>query len=151
MIKILPLFCLLLILLSCSTTANEAKPENLTETEAREFTKNYDATWEKRDTNTMKEVMDEKYIYFTSAGSTTDRARILSWFRPADKYKVDHATRSEIVISVQGNVAIVSSRWIGSGSFGPDKFSDDQRCSLVLQKVNGKIKLMAEHCTQITK
>ena len=77
----------------------------------------YDNLWAKRDTAALKEAMADSYIYFTSVGSTTDRKEILGWFVPADKYKVDTAIRSEIGITIHGNTAIVSSRWIGSGSF----------------------------------
>jgi hypothetical protein len=64
---------------------------------------------------------------------------------------VDTAYRNEIVITVNDNLAIVSSHWIGNGTFGTEKFNDDQRCGLVLQKINGKIKIVAEHCAQIAK
>ena len=95
--------------------------------------------------------MDENYIYFTSTGSTIGRTDILSWFNPVDKYQVEKAERTEISIQINGNTAIVSSRWIGNGSFGEEKFNDDQRCGLVIQKANGRLVLVAEHCTQITK
>ena len=124
----------------------------LTEDEIKDFITGYDKTWERRDTARMKEIMDEKYIYFSSTGSTTDRSAIISWFTPVDKYKVDTAIRAEIVVvQIKGNTAIVSSRWIGSGTFDKEKFKDDQRCGLVIQKQDGKLKLIAEHCTQIAR
>ena len=121
----------------------------LTEREVRDFINVYDTMWAKRDTVAMKESMSENYIYFSSTGSTSNRERVISWFTPPDKYKVDTAMRSEINVTIHGNTAIVSSRWIGSGSFDSERFSDDQRCSLTIQKENGKLKLISEHCTQI--
>ena len=123
--------------------------EGLTEKEVTDFITHYDNLWARRDTSGMKEAMAENYIYFTSVGSTTDGIRIISWFTPADKYKVDNALRTEINVIINGNTAVVSSRWVGSGSFDGEKFNDDQRCSLTIQKVNDRLKLISEHCTQI--
>ena len=144
---VLPVFCF-----GCSERTEKPFLENaLTEKEVTDFINDYDNMWAKRDTSALKEAMADNYIYFTSVGSTTDREKILGWFVPADKYKVDTAIRSEIDVTIHGNTAIVSSRWIGSGSFDGEKFRDDQRCSLTIQKEKGKMKLISEHCTQIVK
>ena len=121
----------------------------LTEKEVRDFVNEYDNMWASRDTTAMKGAMAENYIYFTSVGNTTTRGKIISWFTPADKYKVDSAIRSEITVTLHRNTAVVSSRWIGSGSFDGERFRDDQRCSLTIQKEEGKLRLISEHCTQI--
>ena len=137
-------------IVSCGTNQEKEKSEDsLTETEVKDFMRKYDQIWASRDTGLMKQAMDDHYIYFTSTGSTRGRSDIISWFTPAGKYKVEKAERSEISIRLKGNTGIVSSRWIGNGSFGDEKFNDDQRCSLVIQKIDGKLKLLAEHCTQI--
>ena len=99
----------------------------------------------------MKNIIDENYVYFTSTGAVITRKDIISWFTPADKYKIDTASRSEISIAIHGNTAIVKSRWIGSGTFGDEKFNDDQRCGLVLKKSGGQIRIISEHCVQINK
>ena len=150
MIKYMVVFAFAFLCFGCKEIAEKPALENaLTEKEVRDFVSDYDNMWAKRDTAAMKEAMADNYIYFTSAGSTTDRKKILGWFVPADKYKVDTAIRSEIAVTIHGNIAVVGSRWIGSGSFDGEKFRDDQRCSLTIQKENGKIKLISEHCTQI--
>jgi len=137
-------------ILACTDHEKEKAGDNkMTEKEVTEFIKHYDDLWAKRDTAGMKTTMAENYIYFSSTGNTTTRDRIISWFSPADKYKVDSAIRSEIIVTINNNIAVVSSRWIGSGSFDGEKFKDDQRCSLTIQKVNGELKLVSEHCTQI--
>ena len=123
--------------------------DKITEADVREFVEAYDRAWSTRDTVAMKEMMDERYIYFTSVGATYDRERILSWFTPADKYKVKEALRNEVEIILHDEVGIVSSHWVGSGTFGEYAFNDDQRCGLVIQKINGKIKILSEHCVQI--
>lgn len=148
--KYIFLFMVSGFLIACDDREDDDKRENsITEQEVAEFVKHYDDLWTKRDTTGMKKAMAENYIYFSSVGSTTTRDRIISWFTPADKYKVDTAIRSEISVIINGNVATVSSRWIGSGSFDGERFRDDQRCSLVIQKNDGELKLVSEHCTQI--
>jgi ketosteroid isomerase-like protein len=150
MVKFAWLLVFAVFCFGCSERTEKPLLENaLTEKEVRDFIIDYDSMWAKRDTTALKEAMADNYIYFTSVGSTTDRKKILGWFVPADKYKVDTAIRSEIDVTIHRNTAIVSSRWIGSGSFDGEKFRDDQRCSLTIQKENGKIKLISEHCTQI--
>lgn len=135
---------------SCKTNHKRAEKEvSLTEAEVKNFIRKYDDMWGRRDTGMMKLAIDERYTYFTSTGAMRNRNDILSWFTPTDKYKVEKAERSEISIQLIGNTAIVSSRWIGNGSFGNEKFSDDQRCGLTIQKINGELKLLSEHCTQI--
>lgn len=142
-------FLLMIVLVACADKTPAS--DEITGKEVADFIKHYDDLWAKRDTMGMKAAMAGNYVYFTSTGNTFSRERILSWFTPADKYKVDTAVRSEVSVTINGNVAIVSSRWTGSGSFDGERFSDDQRCSLIIQKENGKLKLISEHCTQIVK
>ena len=137
-------------LAACNSETKESSTSDvLTEAEIKNFIAAYDKMWTDRDTTSMRQAIAENYIYFTSTGSTTTRDRIISWFTPADKYKIDTAVRTEINVTINDNIAVVSSRWIGNGSFDGEKFSDDQRCSLTIQKVNGELKLISEHCTQI--
>ena len=137
-------------LVSCDDQEDDDEtPDTLTQQEVAQFIKHYDDLWAKRDTTGMKKAMAENYLYFSSTGSTTTREKIISWFTPANKYKVDTAIRSEISVIINDNIAIVNSRWVGSGSFDGEKFSDDQRCSLTIQKVKEGLKLISEHCTQI--
>jgi ketosteroid isomerase-like protein len=136
----------------CNEQSVRHTDENaVTEREIRDFVNEYDRAWANRDTTAIKAAMAETYIYFTSVGTTSTRDRLISWFTPADKYKVDTAIRSEIDVAIHGNTAIVSSRWIGSGSFDGERFSDDQRCGLVIKKEDGKLSILSEHCVQIEK
>ena len=147
--KYILLFAVTGLLIACDDKEDDDKDESITENEVTEFIKHYDDLWVKRDTTGMKKAMAENYVYFSSTGNTTTRERIISWFTPADKYKVDTANRTEISVTINGNIAVVSSRWVGAGSFDGERFSDDQRCSLTIHKANGELKLVSEHCTQI--
>jgi hypothetical protein len=149
---IVPAFWLALLMISCNDNDGvSGKSGPLTEAEVKDFITAYDKAWSERDTTSMKEMMDEKYTYFSSGGATRTRKNIIDWFTPADKYKVESALRNEIAVTINQNVAIVSSHWVGNGSFGTETFNDDQRCGLVIQKIDGRLKLVAEHCVQITK
>ena len=92
------IFFLLLVvtgfLMACGNHKKEKTSKNkITENEVADFIKHYDDLWAKRDTTGLKKAMAENYIYFTSTGNTTDRDRIINWFTPADKYKVDSANK----------------------------------------------------------
>ena len=150
--KYILLFVVAGSMIACSDQEKEKTAEDkITGKEVTDFIKHYDDLWAKRDTTGMKKAIAENYIYFSSTGNTTTRNRIISWFTPADKYKVDSAIRSEISVTINDNTAVVSSRWIGSGSFDGEKFKDDQRCGLVIKKENGKLFIISEHCVQIEK
>lgn len=139
-----------LAFVSCNdSTTTINNDEQLTEKEVREFINKYDSAWDNRDTFALKELMDEDYIYFSSTGSTLPRNSIINFFNPADKYKVDTVFRDEISIKLNENTAIVSTHWVGKGTYGTDKFDDNQRCGLVIQKRNNKIRIISEHCAQI--
>jgi hypothetical protein len=140
---------LCVLLTNCKPGQKPMEAALLTEAEVRAFVTAYDSAWSSRDTTSMKEIMSDSYIYFSSTGSTINRDRIISWFTPADKYRIDTSIRSEINVTLNGNTAIVGSRWVGSGVFDKTPFRDNQRCGLVLQKLNGRIHIIAEHCVQI--
>ncbi len=139
------------IFFSCAAgdKENTKKGTALTEAEVRDFVRSYDEMWARRDTNSMKKAMAEDYIYFSSTGSTIDRTRILSWFTPAFNLKMDTAVRDQVKIVLNGNTAVVSTHWVGNGTINGEKFADDQRCSIIIQKINGELKVITEHCTQI--
>jgi ketosteroid isomerase-like protein len=145
---------LLVLCLLAGCKNNEMKPVEanlVSTTEVRDFITAYDKAWTGRDTIALKNLMDEGYVYFSSTGGMLTRTNIIGWFNPADKYKVDSAVRSEINIRQNGNSAIVDSRWIGGGTFDGTPFADDQRCGLVLLKINGVLRIISEHCVQIAK
>ncbi|HET9431191.1 MAG TPA: nuclear transport factor 2 family protein [Chitinophagaceae bacterium] len=148
-IKIITGSAVLFLLIQCNVAEKKEAQEIITEAEVKDFIIRYDGSWSDRDTNRMKQLMDTQYLYFSSTGSVFGRQNIMGWFDPPDKYKIDSAKRSEIGFIIDGNTAIVNSRWIGGGSFGNEKFRDDQRCGLVLHKKDGRIRIIAEHCTQI--
>ena len=97
----------------------------------------------------MDSLYASQYKYFTSVGGVSSRARNLE-ILAADYYKVISAQRTEIEISIDGNTAIVSSRWRGNGIWQGEPFNDNQRCGLVIQKQGKELKLLSEHCVDIS-
>lgn len=123
---------------------------DLSEGDVRTFISHYDRAWIHNDTVTVQHSLADRYVYFASSGKTLDRNHILSWFRPPHVYVTDSSSsRSEVQIAVTGTVAVVSSRWRGSGTFDGQRFDDDQRCSVVVAEVHGALQILSEHCTQI--
>ena len=71
--------------------------------------------------------------------------------RLAPDYRLEHAKRSDIAVSLSGPVAVVSSRWVGRGTYRGQPFNDDQRCGQTwLQASRRTWQLLSEHCVQIT-
>lgn len=48
-----------------------------------------------------------------------------------------------------GPVAIVSSRWKGTGTYRGERFTDDQRCGQVWLCTGRTWQVLSEHCVQI--
>lgn len=108
----------------------------------------YDAAWNKKDSATVGNILAPGYIYFSSVGGITTRERTLE-FLSSPKYVLTSAARSEVATYRTGDTVIVSSRWIGKGTYDKEVIDDDQRCGLVFTKIGKQWKLISEHCTQI--
>jgi ketosteroid isomerase-like protein len=107
----------------------------------------YDTAWNKKDSATVGNILAPGYIYFSSTGSITTRERTLE-FLNSPKYILTSAQRSEVKTYRTGDTVIVSSRWIGKGTYDKEEI-DDQRCGLVFTKIGKQWKLISEHCAQI--
>ena len=118
--------------------------------EVRAFVAQYDSAWNQRDTSAVSRLLAPQYQYFTSRGGVSSRAETLVMLSDPD-YRLEHAERSEIVITLSSPVAVVSSRWVGRGSYRGRPFKDDQRCGQTwLQASRRTWQLLSEHCVQIT-
>lgn len=109
----------------------------------------YDTAWNSKNVDGMSRVLADDYVYFSSTGGLTDRAATLKFLVSPD-YKLTFVERSEVkLLSQKNNVAVVSSRWKGRGTYGKEEINDDQRCGLVFVKQGRTWKLLSEHCAQI--
>jgi TMEM175 potassium channel family protein len=110
----------------------------------------YDSAWNQRDTSAVSRLLAPQYQYFTSRGGVSSRAETMAMLSAPD-YRLEHAKRSEIAVSLSSPVAVVSSRWQGHGTYRGQPFKDDQRCGQTwLLQSRGVWQLLSEHCVQIT-
>ncbi len=125
-----------------------AQAEAKTTDDAARVLKEYDAAWNKKDVDGVAKILAADYVYFNSLGGTSTRRQTLDFLGSPD-YKLTFVERSEIKSFRTGNVVVVSSRWIGKGSWSKGEINDDQRCGLVFAKSGNSWKLITEHCVQI--
>jgi hypothetical protein len=109
----------------------------------------YDSAWNQRDTSAVSRLLAPQYQYFTSRGGVSSRAETLAMLSDPD-YRLEHAKRSELAVSLSGPVAVVSSRWVGHGTYRGEAFKDDQRCGQTWLQTGWTWQLLSEHCVQIT-
>ena len=123
----------------------QAKPDS----EVLAAIKEYDTAWNSKNVDGARKVMHENYVYFNSlGGSPRGRENALTFLGKPD-YKLTFVERSEIEVFRTGETAVVSSRWVGKGSWSGGEINDDQRCGLVFVKEKKMWKLLSEHCVQI--
>lgn len=108
----------------------------------------YDSSWNRKDTVAVSRWLAPRYQYFTSLGAVRSRAPVLE-FLASSEYSLEHAQRSEIVVTHTGPVAVVSSRWQGHGTYKGKRFVDDQRCGQVWLETARTWQMLSEHCVQI--
>jgi hypothetical protein len=121
------------------------------------YVAHYDSAWTQRDTSAVSRLLAPRYQYFTSRGGVSSRAETMAMVSDPG-YRLEHANRSEIVVSPSGPVAVVSSRWQGQGTYRGQPFKDDQRCGQTWLLAGGQTwrqtdatwQLLSEHCVQIT-
>lgn len=124
------------------------RQETITEPEVISTIKKFDAGWEKKDMGAVDSVLGPSYIYFTQSGNTFTRDSVVATAGQST-YTLSSMDRSEMEVTITGNTAIVSTRWKGVGTYRSVPFNEDQRCSIVLIKENGRVQILSEHCTPI--
>jgi len=145
MIKKISLVVLSVILLCCFAGSGLAQKNGGA---VMDVLAKYDAAWNKKDSATVGNILAPGYIYFSSTGGITTRERTLESLN-SPKYILTSAERSEVKTYRTGDTVIVSSRWIGKGTYDKEVINDDQRCGLVFTKIGKQWKLISEHCAQI--
>jgi hypothetical protein len=70
-------------------------------------------------------------------------------FLGSPDYVLEHAERSEVVITHTGPVAVMSSRWQGHGIYQGKRFVDDQRSGQVWLETSRTWQVLSEHCIQV--
>jgi hypothetical protein len=84
--------------------------------------------WLGKDAATVERLAADDYLYVAPNGLTLDRQAILAIVR-SPSYRLDHGTRTEVVVRALGHdAAVVRHHYQGAGSFEGASFTDDQRC-----------------------
>ena len=103
--------------------------------------------WLQKDAATVERLAADDYIYVAPNGSTLDRQAILAIIR-SPSYRLDHGTRSAVVVRAVGyDAAVVRHHYQGAGSFEGTSFTDDQWCIMVWEKQAGEWRLVIEQCS----
>jgi hypothetical protein len=103
--------------------------------------------WLEKDAATVERLMANDYIYVGPNGLTLDRQAILAVIR-SPSYRLDHGTRTEVVVRAVGReAAVVRHRYQGAGAFEGASFTDDHRCVMVWEIHTGEWRLVMEQCS----
>ncbi|RAV99349.1 nuclear transport factor 2 family protein [Pseudochryseolinea flava] len=132
----------------CVSKPTTNQHEVITKDEVSAFLKQYDVAWNAKDGKSIETLLSDQYIYFSSLGETTKKAETIK-FLTDSAYVIHSANRNEIEISVKGNIATVSSHWVGDLSWQGETIHDNQRCGLTIAKINGNLEIISEHCVAI--
>jgi len=137
------LFFLLIV-----TALSSCYRSSITEEEVIAAIKKFDNGWENKNLHTVDSVLSHSYVYFTQSGGIFSRDSVVAT-AGSPSYVLNNMNRSEYVVTLYDNTAIVSTRWKGSGTYRGVPFDEDQRCSITLIKKNNKVEILSEHCTPI--
>jgi hypothetical protein len=141
--KLSVLFLLFYFFSSCKN-----KDEVLTEKEVFDVINKFDVGWRTKNASIVDSVLSEHYLYFTQSGHTFNRVNLLAT-AGSEVYQLQTMEREQLTIQLEGNAAVVNTIWKGKGLYHGEDFNDKQRCSITIVKHDGKVKILAEHCTPI--
>lgn len=136
------------LLLSSVTGLSCQQKETLTREEVVAVIHRFDEGWKNKNVTTVDSILSSSYIYYTQSGGIFDRKNVVHTAGSAD-YKLYSVERKPFDIKIEGNTAVANTVWKARGSYFDTPFNDSQRCSVTLIKKNGKVQILAEHCTPI--
>ena len=139
------LICIIAVI---SLYSCEQQQAPLTKEEVIAVITQFDDGWKNKKLPEVDEVLAPSYTYFTQSGGIFSRDSVVATAGEPG-YLLHDMSRSEINIILYENTAIVSTRWKGKGNYRGTAFDEDQRCSIVVVKKDGKAKILSEHCTPI--
>lgn len=120
----------------------------LTEQEVIAVISAFDEGWKLKKANLVDSVLSQHYVYYTQSGHTFDRTNLVAT-AGSEVYTLQSMERESQTMQIEGNTAVVNTVWKGQGIYHGEAFNDRQRCSITIVKHEGKVKILAEHCTPI--
>lgn len=142
--RVLTTFIVIASLLACQ----QDKEEVLSEKEVHAVMDKFDQGWKEKNAHLVDSVLSPKYLYFTQSGKTFTRQGLVET-AGSEEYQLQTMERENITIQTEGNTAVVNTIWKGKGIYHGEEFNDRQRCSVTIVKHNGRVMILAEHCTPI--
>jgi hypothetical protein len=120
----------------------------LTEKEVLDVIHTFDSGWRSKNLQQVDSVLAPAYVYFTQSGGVFSREGVVQT-AGSPAYSLDSMERADFIVELYGNTAIVSTRWYGRGIYKEQPFDENQRCSITVVKLDGKVQILSEHCTPI--
>jgi ketosteroid isomerase-like protein len=139
------IFLLTMIAFSCARAPRET---TLQEAEVLAVIASFDKGWQEKNAVLVDSVLSDHYVYFTQSGNAFDRSGLIAT-AGSDVYTLQSMERESQTMQIEGNTAVVNTVWKGQGVYHGEAFNDRQRCSITIVKHDGKVKILAEHCTPI--
>jgi hypothetical protein len=124
------------------------KSQVLTEKEVLNVINKFDSGWRNKNRQQVDAVLAPGYVYFTQSGGVFSREGVVQT-AGSPAYLLDSMDRSDVMVELFDNTAIISTRWQGKGIYMKHPFDENQRCSITVVKLNGKVQILSEHCTPI--
>ena len=132
----------------CLAAACKRSDDLLTEEEVRAVIAKFDEGWQTKNANLVDSVLSQHYVYYTQSGYTFDRPSLLAT-AGSEVYTLQSMEREAQTMQIEGSTAVVNTVWTGKGHYHGEVFNDRQRCSITIVKHEGKVRILAEHCTPI--
>lgn len=152
-IVIVGCLCSLIALSACDPDNQEemlpGDAAEITVQEITQFIGAYDTAWLDKDIARLADLQDPNYVYFSSRGAVLGAQYVLDLVGHPT-YRTENMSRTEIAPYIHGSIAIVGTRWTATPYYKGKRYDDDQRCVLVISKESDSLRLLSEHCTQIT-
>jgi hypothetical protein len=139
---------LVLVSLTALMPSCRKREAPLTEEEAKAVVDLFDKGWRSKNARLVDSVLSANYLYFTQSGRTFDRASLVAT-AGSEVYELQTMDRDSYTVQLEGNTAVVNTVWMGKGYYHGEAFDDRQRCSITVVKHNGRVTILAEHCTPI--
>ena len=132
----------------CLVASCKQSDDLLTEAEVKAVIARFDVGWQTKNATIVDSVLSPQYGYYTQSGNTFDRPSLLAT-AGSSVYTLQSMEREAQTMQIEGNTAVVNTVWKGKGHYHGEVFNDRQRCSITVVKHDGKVRILAEHCTPI--
>lgn len=138
-------------LASGQTANNRPARKNLAEEEVLNVNKEYGETIVRGDVVAYDRIVADDYIHTGSNGGVVGKAEQLTEMKstPREDVKIEFGQSDDEKVSIYGNVAVVTGRWMMKGRYKGEEFNETERYTCVYVKRQGCWRLVAEQTTRI--